>query len=149
MNIFKKVFSILLGLDFIELILVAVALLSVFKMISGYGNIMTSVVIVMVAVVIAVMVFEILAKVLLIRSASPTFSWASERKIYMAVAKILLVFNLFAIIINVLSIGGEGATVINQLRLYFSIIISVVEMVAILLYLRTAKKLKEEASVTI
>ena len=42
--------------------------------------------------------------------------------------------------INLLSAGGEGATLINQGYLYLRVFASVVEMIAVLLYLRAAKK---------
>ena len=67
----------------------------------------------------------------------------------MAAAKLLLVFNFGAVLVNVLSMGGEGATLLNQLRVYLSILVSAVEVIVVLFYLGAVKKIlknKEEDS---
>ena len=148
MHILKKVFFILLILDFIELISVSIALFPNFKQSAGYGQIMMIVMGVITSVMVASLVFEILAKIFLIRSTSPTFSWSSGRKGYVTAAKFLLLFNFGSVILSVLSIGGEGATLINQGRVYLQILTSVAEMIAVFFYLRTVKKffiVKKEA----
>lgn len=141
MSIIKKVFFVLLALDIIGMILGGIALFPAFKTMAEYGQMMMGVFIVITAVVAAVQLFEILAKIFLIRSTSPEFSWTDGRKGYVVAAKLLWVFNLGAVIIGVLSIGGEGATLINQANLYIRLLASVVEMVVVSFYLRTTKKL--------
>jgi hypothetical protein len=95
----------------------------------------------MTAVTVAVMLFEILAKCCLIRSTSSTFSGFPARKSYGTLAKLLLLFNLGAIILGILSAGGEGATPINQVRLYLEMLANAVEVIAVIFYLRTRKKM--------
>ena len=141
MDILRKTFVVLLVLDFVGLILTGITLAPTFRQLAGYGQIMLVVVGVIVAVIAGVMVFEILAKIFLIRSTSPMFSWGSGRKGYTAAAKLLLLFNFCAVIVSVLSAGGEGATLINQGYLWLRVLASVVEMVAAVAYLRTVKKL--------
>ena len=141
MSFFKKVFFALLVLDIIGLISTVITLLPTFKQLAGSGQLMLGVISVMVAVIVAIQLFEILAKVFLIKSTSPTFSWTADRKGYIAAAKLLLLFNLGAIIINLLSAGGEGATLINQGRLYLHVLASVAEIIAVFSYLRTVKTL--------
>ena len=141
MYTFKKVFFILLVLDFAELILVGIALYPTFKQLAGYGQLMLGVASVIAAVIVTVLLFEMLAKIFLLRSTLPTFSWSSGRKGYTTAAKLLLLFNLGAVLFNLLSAGGEGATLINQLRLYLQILASTAEMIAAFCYLRTVKKL--------
>ena len=65
MSVYKKVFFILLVLDVIGLISAIIALLPTFQKLPGYGQPMMGVVIVMIAVVVAIQLFEILAKVFL------------------------------------------------------------------------------------
>ena len=89
--------------------------------------------------------FEILAKIFLIRSTSPAFSWSSGRKGYITAAKLLFLFNLAAVIIGVLSMGGEGATLISQLNSYIRLLASVVEMIVVFCYLRMTKRLFADA----
>ena len=137
----KKAFSILLILDFIGLVLAGIALLPTFKGFAKYGQPMMGIAIAITAVFAAVLLFEILAKIFLLRSTSPTFSWSSGRKGYTTAAKLLLLFNLGAVLFNLLSAGGEGATLINQLRLYLQILASAAEIIAAFCYLRTVKKL--------
>ena len=141
MHIFKKIFFVLLVLDFVELILVVITLYPTFKQLAGYGQLMLGVTSVIVAVIVAVLLFEILAKIFLLRSTSPIFSWLSGRKGYATAAKLLLLFNLGAVLFNLLSAGGEGATLINQGRLYLQILASVAEIIAAFCYLRTVKRL--------
>jgi hypothetical protein len=141
MNLLKKAFIILLAFDFIGLVLASATIFPTFKQLSGYGTLMLVIASIIVAVIIAIMLFEILAKVFLIRSTSSTFDWSSGRKGYLTVAKFLLFFNLLTIVVNVLSIGGEGATLLNQGRLYLEILLSIIEAIAAFLYLRTVKKL--------
>ena len=141
MNLLKKVFIILLAFDFIGLVLASTTLFPTFKQLSGYGTLMLVIASIIVAVIVAIMLFEILAKFFLIRSTSSTFDWSSGRKGYLTVAKLLFLFNLLTIIVNILSIGGEGATLLNQGRLYLEILLSIIEVIAAFLYLRTIKKL--------
>lgn len=141
MPIFKKLFFILLLLDVIGLILAAIALLPTFKMLAGYGAIMLGVACAIVAIVVAVMLFEILAKISLIRSTSPAFTWSSDRKGYVTVARLLLLFNLVAVIIGLLSAGGEGATLLNQANLYVRAMASAAEIIIVIFYLRAVKKI--------
>ena len=96
---------------------------------------------VIVAIVVAVMLFEILAKVSLIRSTSPAFTWSSGRKGHVTVARLLLVFNLIAVIVGLLSAGGEGATLLNQANLYLRVVASAAEIIIVILYLRAVKKI--------
>ena len=137
----KKVFVILLFLDVIELLLSGAALYPTFWELAGDGQFMLVVMSVMAAVIVAVSLFEILAKLFLLRSTSPTFSWASGRKGYLTAAKLLVFFNLCAVIFNMLAVGGEGATLINQARIYLQILASAVEMIAAFSYLRIVKRL--------
>ena len=140
---FKKVFLILLIFDLIELIQAGVNMLPSFMELEEYGQMVMIVSIVITGLVAVILLFEIFAKLYLMRSTSQTFSWESKRKGYVAVAKLLLVFNLGAVLINVLSMGGEGATLLNQMNLYLHVIADIVETIAIILYLRKVKRLKE------
>lgn len=144
MQLLKKVFVVLLILDVIELLLTGVALVPTFGELAGAGQFMLVVMGVIAAVIVAVSLFEILAKLFLMRSTSPTFSWESGRKGYVTAARLLVFFNLCAVIFNLLAVGGEGATLINQARIYLQIIASAVEMIAAFSYLRTAKKILSE-----
>lgn len=141
MSIIKKAFFILLVLDVIGLLSVIIALFPMFQRLAGYGQLMLGVAIVMVTVMAAVLLFEILVKMFLIRSASPEFSWSTGRKGYVVAAKFLWLFNLGAAIVGVLSAGGEGATLINQGRLYVQVLASVAEMIVVFFYLRTTKRM--------
>ena len=140
---FKKVFLILLIFDLIELIQAGVNMLPSFMELEEYGQMVMIVSIVITGLVAVILLFEIFAKLYLMRSTSQTFSWESKRKGYMAAAKLLLVFNLGAVLVNVLSMGGEGATLLNQMNLYLHVIADIVETIAIILYLRKVKRLKE------
>ena len=140
---FKKVFLILLIFDLIELIQSGVNMLPSFMELEEYGQMVMIVSIVITGLVAVILLFEIFAKLYLMRSTSQTFSWESKRKGYVAVAKLLLVFNLGAVLVNVLSMGGEGATLLNQMNLYLHVIADIVETIAIILYLRKVKRLKE------
>jgi hypothetical protein len=135
--VFKKVFALLLILDLVGLIEVGIALFPNFRMQAEYGQIMLVISGVMTAVAVAVLLFEILAKVFLIRNSAQT----SIGKRHVAFAKALVVFNLFAVIINLLAMGGEGATLINQARMAAQVLASAAEMVAAFTYVRTVKKL--------
>ena len=141
MNGFKRIFSVLLLLDLIGLILMGIDLLPTFRMMDEYGQIMMVVMIVIVALTVIVMLIEILAKVIIIRTTSPAFSWSSGRKGYLTAAKLLIVFNLLAAVLGLLSAGGEGATLLNQANLYLRLAASAVEMITAFCYLRAAKKL--------
>lgn len=88
-----------------------------------------------------VTLFEIPAKVFLIRSITPACSCTPDRNGYAAMAKLLVVFNVGAVIVDLLSASGEGATLINQARLYLHILASAVEVIAAIFYLRTRKKI--------
>ena len=141
MRVLKTVFIVLLILDIIALIFSAIALLPTFGMLAGYGEIMLIVTVIMMAIALAVPIFEIIAKAFIIRSASPKFSWSSHRKGYTVIAALLFAFNLCAVISGILSAGGEGATLLNQSNIYLRILVSVAEMVAAISYMRTIKKL--------
>ena len=146
---FKKVFLILLIFDLIELIQVGVNMLPSFMELEEYGQMVMIVSIVITGLVAVILLFEIFAKLYLMRSTSQTFSRESKRKGCVAAAKLLLVFNLGAVLINVLSMGGEGATLLNQLRVYLSVLVSAVEVIAVVFYLGAVKKIlknKEEES---
>jgi hypothetical protein len=145
MSIIKKAFSILLILDFIGLILSSIALLPTFKELAKYGQPMIGVAIAIVSVFAAALLFELLAKFFLIRSTSPAFSWSTGYKGCVVAARLLFLFNLGAAIIGVLSMGGEGATLINQGNLCASVMSSVVEMIVVLFYLRMTKRLIMDA----
>ena len=138
---FKKIFLILLIFDLIELIQAGVNMLPSFMELEEYGQMVMIVSIVITALIAVILLFEIFAKLYLMGSTSQTFSWESKRKGYVAAAKLLLVFNLGAVLINVLSMGGEGATLLNQLRVYLSILVSAVEVIAVVFYLGTVKKI--------
>ena len=90
----KKVFLILLIFDLIELIQAGVNILPSFRELEEYGQMVMIVSFVITGLVAVILLFEIFAKLHLMRSTSQTFSWESKRKGYMAVAKLLLVFNL-------------------------------------------------------
>ena len=140
---FKKVFLILLIFDLIELIQSGVNMLPSFMELEEYGQMVMIVSIVITGLVAVILLFEIFTKLYLMRSTSQTFSWESGRKGYVAAAKLLLVFNLGVVLVNVLSMGGEGATLLNQMNLYLHVIADIVETIAIILYLRKVKRLKE------
>ena len=137
----KKVFVVLLVLDVMELLSTGVALYPTFGELAGAGQFMLVVMSVMAAVIVSVSLFEILAKLFLLRSTSPTFSWASGRKGYLTAAKLLVFFNLCAVIFNMLAVGGEGAPLMNQARIYLQILASAVEMIDAFSYLRIVKRL--------
>lgn len=141
MHIFKVAFLVLLVLDFVELILVGIALYPTFKKLAGYGTLMLCVAGVIVAVIVAVLLFELVAKVFLLRSTSLTFSRSSGHEGYTAIAILLLLVNLGAVLFNLLSAGGEGATLLNQMRLYLQVLASVAEIITVFCYLRTVKRI--------
>ncbi|MBQ5675306.1 MAG: hypothetical protein IIV45_09545, partial [Lachnospiraceae bacterium] len=120
-----------------------VNMLPSFMELEEYGQMVMIVSIVITGLVAVILLFEIFTKLYLMRSTSQTFSWESGRKGYVAAAKLLLVFNLGAVLVNVLSMGGEGATLLNQMNLYLHVIADIVETIAIILYLRKVKRLKE------
>lgn len=140
MGFLKKVFLVLLVLDIIDLLSAGISMLSTFKQLAGYGQLMLGVIGAMTAVMAAVQLFEIMTKIFLIKSTSPTFSWTSKRKGYATAAKLLVLFNVCAVIINLLSAGGEGATLLNQGYLYLKVLASVVEILAVFFYLHTVKR---------
>ena len=142
MQLFRKAFFVLLLMDSIELILTGIAMLGTYELVSGYGQMVFIVASVIGAVIVVVTLFEILAKVFLARSASPAFSWSSGHKGYTAAAKLLLIFNMISIIFNLLSAGGEGATLMNQGRLYIHVLASLSEIIIVFFYLRTVKTLR-------
>ena len=141
MSVFKKAFFILLILDMVGSILADIVLLPTFMHRAEFGQPMMGIMSAMFAALAAIQLFEILAKVFLIKSTSPSFSWTSGRKGYIAAARLLLLFNSGAVIINLLSSGGEGATIINQANLYLRVLASVAEIIAVFFYLRKVKKL--------
>lgn len=135
MAIVKKVLLVLMVLDSVSLILTGVALFPTFKRLAGNGTLMLVVALVLVAVAVAAMLFEILAKLFLIRSASRNTNG------YGAFAAFLMVINVVAALINWLSTGGEGANLINQGRMYLQILASVAEVITVGCYLHMRKKL--------
>ena len=141
MSILKKAFFVLLVLDLIETILVGIALISTFKTTAEYGEMVMIISIVIIAMTVAVLLFELFAKIFLIRSTSPAFSRANGRKGYVVVSILLWICNFGAAIIGLLSIGGEGATLLNQSRMYIHLFASVAEMMVVSFYLHTTKKL--------
>lgn len=132
MRICKRAFFVLLIPDFIGAIVAFAAFVPMFGMLAGYGKVMLIVAGIISAMMAAVMLFEIVAKIFLIRS--------SCRKGCGAVVILLFLFNLGAVIMGVLSAGGEGATLTNQLYLYLQMLASVAEMIIAVFYLRTIKK---------
>ena len=145
MHIFKKLFLIFMTLDFVELILVCIALRPMSETLAGYGQLMLCIARVTEIVIVATLLIDILAKLFLLRSTSANFSWASGRKGYVIAAKLLMLFNLGTAIFNLLAVGGEGATLINQLRLYLQILASAAEAIVVFCYLRTVKRLSAGA----
>ena len=111
------------------------------------GQMMMIVASVIIAMIVAILLLEIVVKLFLMRSALPTFSWRSKGKGYVAAAKLLLLFNLGAVIFGVLSLGGEGATLLNQVNLYLSMFAYVVELIAVLFYLRAVKRILKDNKV--
>ena len=144
MHILAKVFFILTILDLMELILTCVALFPNFKQMADYGQFMLIVIGVISAVIVVTLLIEIWSKIYLNRGFSSTNPRALDRQGYAAAAKFLLVMNLGAVLLGLLSAGGEGATLINQMRLYLQILFSVVEIITVFCYLRARKKLLKE-----
>lgn len=120
--------------------MVGINLFPLFKQLEEYGNLMAGVISVIVAVIVLVILFEILAKIFLLRSILPSFSRPSGGRGYTAMAKILVISNLCAVLLNLLSAGGESATLLNQGYLYLQILLSVVEVAVVCSYLRTVNK---------
>ena len=145
MQVLKKAFLVLMVLDLIKLILMVIEIVPTLKQMSEYGQMVLIVGGVIATVEIAVLLFEVWGKFFLSRSTSPAFSWESARRGYVAVARLLLLINLGAAIIDVLSVGGVGATLINQAYLYLCLLASIAEMIAVFLYLRATKKLLADA----
>ena len=141
MHTLKNVFITLLVLDCLGLVWGCINLFPLITLLPEYGKAVLIVTGVIFAIMVVITVFEILAKVFLIRSTAPTFDWSSGRKGYMLAAKFVLLFSILSIIVARLSLGGEGATLFNQGRMYLDILLSIVEACAVLLYLRTAKML--------
>ena len=139
MGLLKKAFFILLVFDISGLIAGVISLLPTFKQMAGYGQLMLGVFSVMFAGLMAIQLFEILSKIFMIKSTSPTFSWTSDRKGYLTVARLLLLFNFGAVIVNLLSAGGEGATPLNQGYLFLQVLASVAEILVVIIYLRSIK----------
>ena len=143
MTIFKILFIVLLALECVSLISAVVSLIPTFKMLGGYDTVMVIVTGTMMVMSMMVMAVEILAKIFLIRNTSPNSPRAAGRKGYVAWAVILLVFNFGAVLVNLLSSGGVGATLLNQARLYLKVLASVAEIVTVFCFLGTAKKLSK------
>ena len=76
----KKVFLILLIFDLIELIQAGVNMLPSFMELEEYGQMVMIVSIVITVLIAVILLFEIFAKLYLMRSTSQTFSWESKRK---------------------------------------------------------------------
>lgn len=142
--ILKWAFLALLVFDLIGLALTGVAMFPTIQNLASNGTLLLIVGGVMCAVVLAVLLFEIFAKVFLIRSVSPQASRRMGRGGCVALAVLLLVFNFGAAVISLLATGGEGATLVNQARLYWQMVISVVEMITAVFYLCAAKKIFAE-----
>ena len=140
MSFFKKVFFILAVLDVIGLVSAVRNMLPTFQQMAEFGQPMVSIFIGMTAAMMAIQLYEILAKVFLMKSTSPEFSWTTGKKRCVTAVKLLVLFNVGAIIINLLAAGGEGATVLNQANLYLSVLASVAEVIAVSVYLRAVKK---------
>ena len=140
MIVFKKAFFILLILDVIGSVLADIALLPTFMHRAEFGQPMMGKMSAMFAVLAAIQLFEILAKVFLMKSTSSDFSWESGKKRCTTFAKLLVLFNVGAVIINLLAAGGEGATLLNQANLYLTVLASAAEVIAVSVYLRTVKK---------
>ncbi len=140
MPFFKKVFGVLAVLDAIALISAVINLLPTFPQKAEFGQPMAGIFGVMFAGMVAIKLFEILGKVFLMKSTSPAFSWESGKKRCMTAMKLLVLFNVGAVIINLLAAGGEGATLLNQANLYLTVLASAAEVVAVSAYLRTVKK---------
>ena len=136
----KKIFLILLVIDVLELIMMGINMIPSFKELEAYGQLMMIVTIAITAAA-AILVFEIFAKLLLMRSISPEFSWNKKVKRCVSAAKLLVLFNLGTVLISVLSMGGEGATLLNQMSIYLQIAASAVEVITVLFYLRAVKKI--------
>lgn len=140
LSIFKKVFYVLAVLDVIGLISAVINLLPTFPQMAEYGQPMAGIFSVMFAGMVAIKLFEILAKGFLMKSTSPDFSWESGKKRCMTAMKLLVLFNVGAVIINLLAAGGEGATALNQANVYLTVLASAAEVIAVSVYLHTVKK---------
>ena len=142
LSFLKKAFFILAVLDVIALITAVINMLPTFQQMAEFGQPMAGIFCVMTAGMVAIQLFEILAKGFLMKSTSPAFSWEAYHKRCVTFAKLLVLFNLGAVIINLLAAGGEGATLLNQANLYLRVLASAAEIVAAFVYLRTVKKNK-------
>ncbi|MEF2836573.1 MAG: hypothetical protein U0N82_02470 [Oscillospiraceae bacterium] len=140
MSFFKKVFCVLAVLDVIALISAAINVLPTFQQKAEFGQPMAGIFSVMFAGMVAIKLFEVLAKIFLMKSTSSDFSWESGEKRCMTAMKLLVLFNVGAVIINLLAAGGEGATLLNQANLYLTVLASAAEVIAVSAYLRTVKK---------
>lgn len=140
LSIFKKVFCVLAVLDVIGLISAVINLLPTFPQMAEYGQPMAGIFSVMFAGMVAIKLFETLAKGFLMKSTSPDFSWESGKKRCMTAMKLLVLFNVGAVIINLLAAGGEGATALNQANVYLTVLASAAEVIAVSVYLHTVKK---------
>lgn len=140
MHIFRKAFWVFMVLDIIELVSVGATLGSNFKMMAEYGALMFGVTSVITVGAMAVLLFQILAKRYLIRSTSAASVKSAEGKGCIIAVRLLILFNLAAAIIGVLALGGEGATVITEMRGYLQILASAAEVMVVFFYLRTVKK---------
>lgn len=139
LSFFKKVFCVLAVLDVIGLISAVINLLPTFPQMAEYGQPMAGIFSVMFAGMVAIKLFEILAKGFLMKSTSPDFSWESGKKRCMTAMKLLVLFNVGAVIINLLAAGGEGATALNQANVYLTVLASAAEVIAVSVYLHTVK----------
>lgn len=139
----KKAFFVFVAIDLVSLFLFGAALSGLFKTVSEYGQFMVAVASAIVIITLAVLLFEIAAKLYLIRSTATVYKKQSIRKGHIAAARLLLVFNLLTAVFCLLSTGGEGANLLNQLRLYFQILSSAAEAAAAILYLYTARAVRK------
>ena len=140
LSFFKKVFMVLAVLDAIALITAVINVLPTFRQMTEFGQPMAAIFGVMFAGMVVFKLFEILAKVFLMKSTSSDFSWESGKKRCITAMKLLVLVNVGAVIINLLAAGGEGATVLNQANLYLTVLASAAEVIAVSAYLRTVKK---------
>ena len=108
LSFLKKVFLVLAVLDAIALITAVINVLPTFRQMAEFGQPMAAIFRVMFSGMVAIKLFEILAKVFLMKSTSSEFSWVSGKKRCMTAMKLLVLFNVGAVIINLLAAGGEG-----------------------------------------
>lgn len=130
MRVLKGFIIALLVLDVIAFVLACVNLIPSFGLFADYGEIMLVVASIITFLILAVILFEVVAKIFILRKNSS------------ALAVFLIIFNAISAIFGFLSLGGVGATVLNQSRIWIEIFASVAEVVVAAIYLGAVKKLK-------